>query len=95
MSEAREKIVAKAMKEPAFRAALLRDANAAVEKELGVKIPAGIKIKVVEDTAATIHLALPAPKKGELSDAELEGVAGGAGGPSTAGWDSSAETCRW
>jgi Nitrile hydratase, alpha chain len=76
MNDAREKLLAKALKDPAFRAALLKDANAAVEKELGVKVPAGLRIKIVEDTPTTIHLALPAVEKGKLSDAELEKVAG-------------------
>ena len=95
MTEAHEKIVTKAMRDPAFRAALLKDANAAVEKELGVKIPAGLKIKVVEDSATTVHLALPAAaKKGELSDSDLENVAGGAG-KMTYGQDSVSGGCQF
>lgn len=95
MTDAQEKIVAKALKDAAFRAALLKDANAAVEKELGVKLPAGLKIKVVEDTATTVHLALPAAaKKGELSDADLEKVAGGAG-RLTYGQDSVSGGCQY
>jgi len=93
MTEAHAKIVTKALKDPAFRAALLKDANAAVEKELGVKVRAGVKIKVVEDTATTVHLALPAAaKNGELSDADLENVAGGAG-KMTFGQDSITGQC--
>jgi Nitrile hydratase, alpha chain len=77
MTDAHAKLVSKALKDPAFRAALLKDANAAIEKELGVKVPPGLRIKVVEDTPTTIHLALPVVAKGELSEADLETVAGG------------------
>jgi hypothetical protein len=52
----------------------LANPNAAIEKELGVKLPAGIKIKVVEDTASEVHLVLPEASranKGELSDTDL------------------------
>lgn len=76
--EIRTKIVSKALTDAAFRAALLKDPNAAVEKALGVKVPGGVKIKVVEDSAAAVHLVLPpAPAKGELGEADLKGVAGG------------------
>ncbi len=49
---------------------------------LGVELPAhlaGVNLKVVENTADTLHLVLPAPPptEGELSDDELDGVAGG------------------
>ncbi|HOW27329.1 MAG TPA: NHLP leader peptide family RiPP precursor [Elusimicrobiota bacterium] len=76
--ESQDKIIKKALTDPAFKKALLADANAAIEKELGAKLPAGIKVKVVEDSANTVHLVLPAvPGKGELSEAELGQVSGG------------------
>lgn len=74
-----DKILAKAAKDEVFRAALLKNPSAALEKETGVKIPAGMKVNVVEDTAETVHLVLPRPTSGRLSDAELGGVSGGAG----------------
>lgn len=74
----REKIVEKALKEPKFREELKKNANAAVEREAGVKIPAGTTIKVLEDSASVVHLVLPpAGLKGALSDKELEKVSGG------------------
>ena len=85
MEDARSKIVTKAVKDPAFRAALLEDPSSAISKELGITIPGGIKVKVVEDSATTVHLVLPAAaKSGELSDAELENAAGGAAAPTYA-----------
>lgn len=82
MTENQQKIVAKALKEPAFKAELLKNPNAAIEKALGIKIPAGVTIKVVEDTAAAVNLVLPAPakaEKGALSEGDLSKVSGGAG----------------
>ncbi len=77
--EAQDKIIKKALTDPAFKKALLADSSAAIEKELGAKLPAGIKVKVVEDTASVVHLVLPAvPGKGELSDMALGKVSGGA-----------------
>jgi hypothetical protein len=75
----REKILAKAVNDKAFRAALLKDPAAALEKETGVKFPPGLKVKVVEDTADTVHLVLPpSAARGRLGDAELGRVVGGA-----------------
>ena len=70
-------IVAKAWQDDAFKKRLLAD-PAAVLKEQGLELPAGTQIRVVENTDQVIHLTLPAkPLERELSEAELEGVAGG------------------
>lgn len=71
-------VQAKAVKDPAFRAALLQDAKSVLEKSLKVKLPADLKVKVVEDNASTVHLVLPAGA--EMSEADLGKVAGGFGG---------------
>ncbi len=77
-TKAQQQVLTKSVKDPAFRAALLKDATSALEKELGVKAPAGMTVKAHEDTASVIHLVLPpAPAKGALSDADLSKVAGG------------------
>jgi hypothetical protein len=54
-------------------------ANAStVLKEHGVEPPSGLQVRIVENTDELIHLTLPAkPREGELSDDELENVAGG------------------
>jgi len=80
----RTKLIAKAMKDAGFRAELVKNPSAAIAKELGVKLPAGVTVKVVEDTASVVHLVLPpVPAKGQLSDGELESVAGGTMGYKT------------
>jgi hypothetical protein len=72
-------IAEKAWKDEAFHRAILADPNKLYEEHFGQPVPAGLKIKVLEDTADTVHFVIPArpAKTGELSDAELEDVAGG------------------
>jgi hypothetical protein len=51
--------------------------------EYGMEVPAGLNVKVVENTNDTMYLTLPpAPdwrKASELSDNQLDAVSGGAG----------------
>ncbi len=63
--------------DPAYRQQLLDDPRAAVGEALGVTIPDGVRITVVEDSLTQGHLVLPAAEGAELTDADLEVVAGG------------------
>ena len=69
-------IVAKAWADAAFMRRLLAD-PAAVLKEHGIRMPAGVQVKVVEDTAQVRHLTLPVRPAGELRDEQLAAMAGG------------------
>jgi Nitrile hydratase, alpha chain len=75
-------LIEKAWKDDAFRQALVSDPRGAVEKELGGQLPAGLQVKVLAETSDTFYLVLPAnPDRapaGELTDQQLEAVAGGA-----------------
>jgi hypothetical protein len=81
------KIMAKAMKDEAFRQQLLSHPKTTLERELGVTLPDDLTILVYEDTPTTRHLVLPRPappgEAGQVADAELETVVGGLE-PSTA-----------
>ncbi len=70
-----------AVNNPDYRKALLADPKAVLSKQMGQSLPDSMKVKVVEETADTIYLIAPyaAPADGELSDADLEQVAGGKG----------------
>jgi hypothetical protein len=70
------KIVAKAWRDPAFKAKLLADPQA-ILKDAGVAVPAGVTVKVVENSASLFHLVLPPKPTGEISDEDLDRVAGG------------------
>ena len=76
VAELRERLVTKATTDEAFRARLLADPNAAIEKELGLAIPPGFKVKVHEDLENTSHLVLPPAAC--LAEAELAQASGGA-----------------
>jgi hypothetical protein len=82
-----QQIMARAMKDEAFRQELLSDPKETLERELGITLPQGVTIQVHEDTPTTIHLLLPAQAQvsgvQELSDAELEQAVGGASGDRT------------
>ncbi|MBI4276868.1 MAG: NHLP leader peptide family natural product precursor [Armatimonadetes bacterium] len=69
----------RAMKDPAFRKELLADPKAALQRLLGEELPAELNVRVVEEDANTVYLVLPPASEGpgELSEAELAGVAGG------------------
>ena len=71
-----------AAKDGEYRKALLTDPKKVVSMQLGQEIPESLKINVVEDSAEVMHMVLPfvAAEGAELSDADLEMVAGGKGG---------------
>ena len=70
-------IIAKAWSDENFKHQLVAN-PAAVLKAEGVEIPAGVAVRVMENTATVFHLVLPPkPTTGELSDEQLENVAGG------------------
>ena len=76
-----DKIVEQAQKNPKYYDLLMSDPRQLMEKQLGVSIPANVNIKVVEETPDTYYIVLPdfAREGAELSDSDLENVAGGKG----------------
>lgn len=74
-------VEALAAQDDAFRASLLADPRAAVERLLGVALPAQIRLQAIEEAPDTYVIAVPAKlaaaADGELSDDDLEAVAGG------------------
>ena len=70
------KIIAKAWRDPAFKAALIANPAAALKAE-GIDVPDGMTVTVVENTDKQFHLVLPPEPTDELSDEALDAVAGG------------------
>ena len=81
-AEMERRMINRSMEDEEFRQRLLDDPKAAVEQELGTQLPEGFEVRVVEESADTIYLVLPSAsplvgEDGELSDQDLEAVAGG------------------
>lgn len=69
-------ILAKCWSDTGFKQQLMADPTAVLKAE-GVEIPAGFTIRVLENTDKLINYVLPPNPNADLSDAELESVAGG------------------
>ena len=77
-SDFEKRLIDRANSDAGFKQLLVTDPRAAVERELGVKVPAGANVKVLQETADTLYLVLPLDASNvELSDEQLESVAGG------------------
>jgi len=81
--ELEQRVIQKSQEDSAFRASLLADPKAAIEQELGTSLPAGVQVSVVEESSNAFYLVIPQASQGgaggELSDQDLEAVAGGWG----------------
>jgi hypothetical protein len=74
--------------DPAFRARLLADPRSAIASEFGIVVPENFRVKFIErEPEVDALIVLPDPQRpdGELSDRELDVVAGG-GGKDEAPW---------
>lgn len=73
------RLLDRAEKDAAFKQQLLANPKAAVESALGKPLPHGTCVSVHDEEPTTIKLFVgrPANESGELSDAQLEAVAGG------------------
>ena len=72
----------RSLEDDIFRQQLLADPKAIIEREIGRQLPEEVRVVAMEETADTIDLVLPYrstddQESGELSDRELQGVAGG------------------
>lgn len=75
--ELNQLVAQKASENEEFRLALLNDPKSAMEKEFEVTFPEDTTIQVHVENIQELHLIIPAQKTDELSDDQLEDVAGG------------------
>jgi hypothetical protein len=93
-AEIESTLVQRSMEDDSFRQRILDDPKAVVEQELETQLPEDVEVKVVEESQQTIYLVLPSTSPivegEELSERELEEVAGGGG--TTVDW-SGCDSC--
>jgi|SRR3954465_7679794 len=73
------RLIERAWKDPEFRKQVVSDPKGMLEKQLGRSLPEKLKIHIHEEDANTLHFSVPTPpaNTAELSDEDLEKVAGG------------------
>ena len=76
-NQIREAVATKAYADSAFRESLKSDPKAAIEGLVGTSLPENVTISVIEDSDSNVHFVIPPASTDELSDAQLEAVAGG------------------
>ncbi|VEP15570.1 Nitrile hydratase-like protein (modular protein) [Hyella patelloides LEGE 07179] len=74
-------LVAQVWKDETFKQQLLANPKVVIEREFGVQLPATLNVQVMQEDADTLYITLPAPppnvNEDELSEEDLEAVAGG------------------
>jgi len=78
--DVREALVRTALKDELFRESLVANPKLAVERALGTNLPDKMEVVVLQDAEEKMFIVLPMPlpfETGDLSDAELEKIAGG------------------
>ncbi len=76
-------LISKAMADEAFKSELISNPKEVIAREIGQELPEGVEIEVLESTPKKLYLVLPLKVESEeiptaeLSDKELEAVAGG------------------
>jgi hypothetical protein len=84
-----EQIMDRASYDLDFRQRLLVDPKTTIYEELGVRVPASYKVRFIEkdrDIDSLVVLPDYQDPSGELSDDDLEAVAGGNGPDDPLGW---------
>jgi hypothetical protein len=70
-------LVAKAWQDEVYRKELIANPKGVLQKEFGVELPEGLEIEVLEESPKKLFIVIPAKPTDELTDEQLEGVAGG------------------
>lgn len=91
-AEIERTLVQRSLQDESFRQQLLDDPKETVVQELGTQLPEDVEVRVVQESAQTIYLVLPVRsdlQTRELSDQDLEEVAGGG----SQNWSNCDDTC--
>jgi hypothetical protein len=91
-----EQLLSRAERDPEYRKQLIEDPSSAIEEELGIDLPEGIRVTVVQEGPNEAILVMPRHlEPGQLGDEELLAVAGAGGGCGTEGNSAAGSTCTW
>jgi hypothetical protein len=80
--EVEARIIDQAWKDQAYKQELLSNPKAIIEREFGTQFPADVNVQVLEENPTTIYLVVPLDpdiSSMELSEEQLEAIAGGGG----------------
>jgi hypothetical protein len=77
--EIQDLLVKFAAEQPAYRDSLKKNPKEVIYKQFGIQVPGNTKVSVLQESADQIYVVLPhvVESGAELSDADLEAVAGG------------------
>jgi hypothetical protein len=73
-------IISQAWKDEAYKQELFSNPKAVIEREFGVQLPTEVSVRVMEENSTNLYFVLPMHPDlsgAELSDEQLEAVAGG------------------
>lgn len=72
-------MIGQAWKSDAYKQELLNNPKATVGKEFGMQVPDSVNVQILEETSSSLYFVLPMnpDRTGELSETQLEAVAGG------------------
>ena len=93
-------LISKAMADEAFKSELISNPKAVIAREIGKELPEGVEIEVLEPTPKKLYLVLPLKVESEeipideLSDKELDAVAGGLDISGVFGWIAVVPQCK-
>ena len=77
--EIQDLLVKFATEQPQYKDALKKNAKDVIYKQFGIQVPGNVKVNVLQESADQVYVVLPhvVESGAELSDADLETVAGG------------------
>src|SRR5262249_19253053 len=85
--ELEDQLIDRIIANPSLRAELRSQPGAVLERELGIRLPDGVRVCVHEDSELAVNLVIPGQDEArQLTPAELDAVAGAQCGKDQGWW---------